>query len=171
MWENREFRIRFEENTVMEFEKVVLSSGDCNLFIPMGFMGDDKGETVMYNCSGFAPLRSYRIASIQEALYIMERVAVILEKAVGYLISPTKITLTLDTVFYNGETGEIKIAYVPILGYETTLRKNMVRFIGMLMKNIRESDKEKLVEIAKYIYCKNYSMQDIINKIGLAIKG
>ena len=38
MWDNREFRIRLEENTMKEYERVMLTSGECSLFMPMGFI-------------------------------------------------------------------------------------------------------------------------------------
>ena len=40
MWENREFSIRLEENTFRDYEKIMLSSGECGYFMPMGFMGE-----------------------------------------------------------------------------------------------------------------------------------
>ncbi|MBQ0078655.1 MAG: hypothetical protein KBS66_02020, partial [Eubacterium sp.] len=61
MWENKEFRVRLSENSVHDYEKVMLTSGQCDFFMPMGFMGDGEGETAWYNCSGFAPLSSYKI--------------------------------------------------------------------------------------------------------------
>lgn len=48
-----------------------------------------------------------------------------------YLITPANITLTTDTVFYSKETGEVKIAYVPVEG-EADLRKNIIRFLLQL---------------------------------------
>ena len=35
MWENREFSIRLEENTFRDYEKIMLSSGECGYFMPM----------------------------------------------------------------------------------------------------------------------------------------
>ena len=43
MWENNEFRIKLRENSIMEYEKIMLSSGQCDFFMPMGFMGEEGG--------------------------------------------------------------------------------------------------------------------------------
>ena len=44
MWENKDFRVRLEENTMRNFEKIMLTSGECSLFMPMGFMNEKGGE-------------------------------------------------------------------------------------------------------------------------------
>ena len=49
MWNNKEFRIRLEEDTMRDYERVMLTSGECNFFMPMGFMGEDEGEVVYYD--------------------------------------------------------------------------------------------------------------------------
>ncbi|MDO4544889.1 MAG: DUF6382 domain-containing protein [Bacillota bacterium] len=167
MWDNREFRVKIEDNVMREYEKVMLSSGECSMFMPMGFMSEDDGELVCYDCSGFAPLSSYRIERTEDALYLLERTMIILNRAVEYLITPSRITLTTDTVFYNKETGEIKIAYVPMTQEGVNLRKNIVLFIGQLKAEIRDGKGNYLREVAKYVYHHNYFFKDIINKIGL----
>ena len=167
MWDQREFSVRLEEDAMRDFEKIMLTSGQCNLFMPMGFMGDERGETVCYDCSGFTPLSRYRIERTDDALYILENTMIILGKAVDYLIAPAKITLTTDTVFYNKETGEVKIAYVPFRQGEAGLKKNMVIFIGQLKSEICDGYQGYLTQAARYVYYHNYNMRDIVNKIGL----
>ncbi|MBQ0078327.1 MAG: hypothetical protein KBS66_00350, partial [Eubacterium sp.] len=86
---------------------------------------------------------------------------------IEYLIEPAKVTLTMSTVFYNKDTGEVKIAYVPSASGESNLRKNLVAFIGQLREEISDGNDEYLTETAKYIYYKNYYVKDIINKIAM----
>lgn len=167
MWENKEFRIKLEENTMRDFERVMLTSGNCNLFMPMGFMSEDGGETVCYDCSGFTPLSSYCIERTDDVLYILERTLLILGKSVEYLITPAKVKLTTDTVFHNKETGEVKIAYVPLDGNRNSLRRNIVAFIGQLKRDVCDGYDEYLDKTAQYIYYNNYYIKDIVNKIGL----
>ena len=167
MWENREFRIKLEENTMRDFERIILTSGNCNLFMPMGFMSEEGGETVCYDCSGFAPLSSYRIERTEDVLYILERTLLILGKSVEYLITPAKVKLTAETVFHNKETGEVKIAYVPLDGRRNSLRRNIVAFIGQLKCDVCDGYDEYLDKLAGYIYYNNYYIKDIVNKIGL----
>lgn len=56
MWENSEFKVEFSKCDMKEFERVMLSSGQCSFFMPMGFMGSENGEAICYDCSGFSPL-------------------------------------------------------------------------------------------------------------------
>ena len=60
----------------------------------------------------------------------------------------------------------MKITYVPLCCGEEDLRKNLVRFIGQLRREIHDRYSGYRVELAKYIYYYNYSLTDIINKIG-----
>lgn len=167
MWENKEFRIRLEEDTMRDYERVMLTSGECNFFMPMGFMGEDEGEVVCYDCSGFAPIGSYRIEKTEDALYILENVLLIVGKSVEYLITPAKITINSDTVFYNKETGEVKIAYVPAAKGHASLRRNLAVFIRQLGADICDGKEKYLAEAARYILYHNYYIRDMVNKIGI----
>ena len=42
MWENSEFKVEFSKCDMKEFERVMLSSGQCSFFMPMGFMGSEN---------------------------------------------------------------------------------------------------------------------------------
>lgn len=167
MWENSNFRVRLEEETMQDFEKIMLTSGECNIFIPMGFIREGDGEYGSYNCSGFAPLSSYRIERTEDALYILENVLLILKRAVEYFIDPAKVKVTSETVFYNKDTGQVKIAYIPLMKDEMNLRKNLVGFIGYLKSEICDGRENYLVEAAKYIYFHNYYLREMVNKVGL----
>ncbi|MDO4518206.1 MAG: DUF6382 domain-containing protein, partial [Bacillota bacterium] len=114
MWENNEYKIFIGDNTVHDFERIMLTSGDCSDLLPMLFIGEEGNQVAYYNCNGFTPLSSYKIDRTEDALFIMEKVLLIVSHVVEYLIMPAKITLSTDTVFFNFDTGEIKIAYVPI---------------------------------------------------------
>lgn len=167
MWENSEYRVKISDNTVMEYEKVVLTSGSCNLFMPMGFLGAEDGEIVCYDCSGYAPLSNYEIEKTEDALFILEQTLMILNKATDYLITPSKITVTRDTVFYNIETGEIKIAYIPNKQDTPMMRRNIVAFIKELQEDVCDGKEKYLTETARYVLYNNYYFKDIVNKVAL----
>ena len=101
MWENEEFKMTFKEDAIHEYERVILTSGDCNHLIPMSFIGENNKEIVYYNCSGFASISTFRVEKTDDALFIIEKVLLILSNIVEYLITPAKVTLNTDTVFYN----------------------------------------------------------------------
>ena len=167
MWENSDFRIRLKENSIAEHEKIMLSSGQCEIFMPMGFLGDEEGVIASYDCSGFAPLSGYRIESTEDALYLLERTLIILGNAVQYFITPAKVMLTTNTVFYNRDTGQVKIAYVPLGGEDVDLKQNIVAFIEQLKADLRDGREDFLTQASRYIYYKNYYINDIITKVAL----
>ena len=125
MWDD-EYKITFKENTFHEYERVMLTSGDCSYLIPMAFIGENGKETAYYNCSGFAALSTYSIEKTDDALFVLEKVMLILGHVAEYLISPAKVTLTDKTVFYCAESSEIRIAYVPLTEESVSLRKNLI---------------------------------------------
>ena len=167
MWENKDFKVRLGENTMRDFEKIMLTSVECSLFMPMGFISENDGEYGRYNCSGFAPLSNYRIERTKDAMYILENVLLSLERAVEYFIDPAKVTLTTDTVFYNKDTEQVKIAYVPMSGKDMNLRKNLVLFIGQIKFELCDGKEEYLTRAAKLIYYHNYYLREMVNKTAL----
>lgn len=167
MWENREFSIRLEENTFRNYEKIMLSSGECSYFMPMGFISEDGMEVVSYDCSGFAPLSSYRVEKTEDALYILECVLLIAGRSVEYFITPARITINTDTVFYNKETSQVKIAYVPAAGDNLSIRRNLAAFIKQLKQDICDGNEKYLDEAEKFIMYHNYYIREMVNKVGL----
>lgn len=166
MWNNNEYKIRIEDNSIFEYERIVLSSGECDFLFPMVFMGENGRETAYYSCSGFTPLSSYNIEKMDDALFILEKTLLIVSHVAEYLISPSKVMLSTDTVFYNSESGEIKIAYVPVRSETVNLRHNIMTFIAQLKAEVSCADKSYLDKIARMIHYGNYQMKDVINYIG-----
>lgn len=167
MWNNSEFRLTLEENTFRDYEKIMLTSGDCSCFMPMVFIGEDGEEVVCYDCSGFAPLSSYRVEKTDDALYILECVFLLVGRSVEYLITPAKITISTDTVFYNKETGQVKMAYVPTKDESTSIRNNLAQFAEQLKEDICDGKQEYLDNVIKFITYHNYYIREMVNKIGL----
>lgn len=167
MWENNEYRINFKEESILGFERVMLSSGECGSLLPMIFINDDAGLLAYYDCGGFVPLSSYRIDRTEDALFILEKVLLIMNSLVEYLINPDKIVLSTDTVFYNPETGEIKIAYVPDSESTLEMRRHILYLIAHLKSEITDSDKGLLDSLARTVYENKYRLMDLVNKVGM----
>ena len=167
MWENEEFKMTFKEDAIHEYERVILTSGDCNHLIPMSFIGEDNKEIVYYNCSGFASISTFRVEKTDDALFIIEKVLLILSNIVEYLITPAKVTLNTDTVFYNQDSGEIKIAYVPLSGEAVSLRRNLIKFIAQLKADVKDGNGTYLDKVARQIHYGNYRIKEIISLVGL----
>lgn len=162
---NNDFRLELKEGAIRDYEKVILSDID-DIFIPMGFVSTAEGELVTYNCSGYSALRQCRITEVLEALEILERTFILVSRAGEYLISPSKIMLSVDTIFYEKETKEVKIAYVPIEDEHMTLRENLSEFIGEMEDRIPGTGKPYLQTVKNKVEENNYYIQDLINVIG-----
>ena len=166
MWDD-EYKITFKEDSILDYERIILTSGDCSYLIPMSFVGENGEQVAYYNCSGFAPLSTYSIERTDDALFVLEKVMLILGRVVEYLITPAKITLSTDTVFYNQDTGDIKIAYVPLPSEAVSIRHNLIKFIAQLKVDIKDGNGIYLDKLARLIHYGNYHINDIISRIGL----
>lgn len=163
---NHEFRLKLKEGAVKEYEKVVLSSGLCDLFMPMGFVSCEEGELVSYHCSGYTAIRQCSTMEVKEALDIVEKTFQMVHKSVEYLITPGKITLNMNTIFYNKETGQVKIAYVPNDRPELGMRENMAEFIAQMENRVKEDECMYLEAVKNKIEENNYYIGDMINLVG-----
>lgn len=162
---NNDFKLKLKEGSIREYEKIVLSQIN-DIFMPMGFVSTGEGEIVSYNCSGYAALRQCKITEVLEALEILERTLVLVGRAGEYLITPRKIMLSIDTIFYNRDSRHVKIAYVPVENENATLRENMTHFITEMEKNVIGAGKTYLQDVKKEMDENNYYIQDLINVIG-----
>lgn len=163
---SHDFKLKLKEGSVKEYEKVVLSSGFCDLFMPMGFVSCEDGDLVSYHCSGYTALRRCRIRDVKEALDILEQIFQTVHRSTEYLITPGKITLDMNTIFYNKDTKQVKIAYVPVNRQELSLRENMVGFITQMESSIKDRGHTYLELVKTKIQENNYYIGDMINLIG-----
>lgn len=163
---NNDFRLRLKEGSVKEFEKVVLSSGLCDLFMPMGFVSCEEGELVSYHCSGYTALKQCSIKEARAALDILEKILRLVSEAAEYLITPSRITLDMNTIFYDRKTGQVRIAYVPLENPHSTLRENMIGFITQMEGAVGREDRLYLETVKNKMQENNYYLADMINLIG-----
>lgn len=163
---NNDFKLRLKEGAVREYEKIVLSSGLCDLFVPMGFVSSEEGEIISYHCSGYAALRQCNITETMEAFEILEKTFLLVSRAGEYLITPSKITLSVDTIFYNRQTKQVKIAYVPVNRQEASLRENMAGLMMQMEQGVKGNGRAYLQKVRKQMEENNYYIRDLINVIG-----
>lgn len=159
------FRLQLKEGAIKDYEKVVLSELN-DIFMPMGFVSFDEGELVTYNCSGYSSLSQCNVTEVMEALEILERTLVLVSRASEYLISPNMITLNLDTIFFDRQSRQVRIAYVPVECEASNLRENMSGFIKEMGKNIHEKGRMYIDKVRSQMEENNYYIQDLINIIG-----
>ena len=162
---NNDFRLELKKGTIRDYEKIILSQIN-DIFMPMGFVNTSEGELVTYNCSGYSSLRQCKVTEVLEALEILERTLILVSRAGEYLISPRKIMLSTDTIFYNTDTKQVKIAYVPVEDESLTLRENMAGFITEMENKVSGTGRTYLEDVKKEMEENNYYIQDLINVIG-----
>ena len=90
MWENDEFKITFKEDAIHGYERIMLTSGECNYLIPMSFIGENDKETAYYNCNeikiAYVPLPGEGINIRRNLLkFISQLKADIKDEHVSYL--------------------------------------------------------------------------------------
>lgn len=161
-----DFKLQLKNGEIKDFEKIVLSSGICELFVPMGFVSSEEGEMVFYDCSGYTALSQYHMKHVREALEVLEKILILISKAGEYLISPSKITLNRETIFYNEKTGQIRIAYVPVSKQWASLKENVIGFVGEVEGEIGGTQRLYLEKVKKHLNHHNYYVKDMINLIG-----
>lgn len=159
------FRLELKEGAIKDFEKVILSEVN-DIFMPMGFVSCDEGEVVSYNCSGYASLNQCNVTEVLEALEILERTFLLISRAGEYLITPSMITLNMDTIFYDRGSGQVRIAYVPVEKENCSLRENLAGFITEIEGKVREDGKPYLDKVKTQMEENNYYIRDLINVIG-----
>ena len=167
MWENGIYQITTERDLFYQFERVMLTDSGCRFFIPMHFMFEDDQLCAVYECSGYAPLSSFRVERTEDALYIMEKTCLILHRAPEYLIDPERITLTSDMVFYQIESSDVRIAFLPRKHDSTNLRKRLILFLAELKKDIRDHEAPLLDQLARSMYYGSLDMLSLITQIGI----
>lgn len=159
------FRIHLKEGAIKDYEKIILTEVN-DIFMPMGFVNFDEGEIVTYNCSGYSSLSQCNISEVLEALDILERTFMLVSRASEYLISPNMITLNLDTIFYDRETRQVRIAYVPVDRENASLRENLAGFITEMKVCLHDQAKTYIDKVKVQMEENNYYIQDLINIIG-----
>ena len=48
MWENNEYRMCFREDSILDFERAMLSSGECSYLLPMMFISSDSAVSTAW---------------------------------------------------------------------------------------------------------------------------
>lgn len=178
MWENNSYTLRFNENAFYHHEQVILAAGTCSGFLPMAFLRDDSGLVARYECGGFRPLSAFRIDRTEDALYLMEKTLLVLHISPEYLLSPERITLRTDTVFYNREQDDLRIAFVPPAagsskasptqaGNVSPFQRSLIMYLAQLKQDLRDGHADFISRLAKDLCynCRNTS--DMLRRIGL----
>ena len=170
--------IHFKKNPFYRHEQILLASGSFEGFLPMSFLREENGLTARYQCSGFAPLSSYRIERTEDALYLMEKVVLILHAAPEHLLIPERILLRCQTVFFSKKDDRIKIAYVPRprndaapgAGSISGFHRELILLLTQLKQDLRDGHADLLSRLIRDIYYHSLDTRSLLRQIGLLRK-
>lgn len=148
-------------------EIVMLSDGSCPLFFPTVFIREDGQVLAVYDCSRHAPLGSFRIEKTEDALFLLEKVLLLVHRSSEYLIMPERILLSAGTVFYDEDSGSVRVAFVPVPEPGCDLQQSILRFLGELMTDLCDVNQPHLEQLAQTIQRRSLNLRDMLTLTGL----
>ena len=163
---NTEYNYTFDSGQIFPHEIEMISRGSCSMFFDTTFVYDSTGITAVYDCSGFKPLSEYRIEHTSDVLYILEKTLIILQSCREYMLIPERILLVPETVFYRQDTGDVKIAFIPIKSGESDLHRNILSFLIGIKKDVCDSMLTYLNVFAHKSCNDNLDMDDMLTLVG-----
>ena len=167
MWENNNFTLTLKGNPFYHHEQMVLTGGEFSGFLPMSFVMQNQAITVRYLPSGYSPLCRYRIERTKDALYLFEKSLLILQQCPEHLISPDRVTLRTETVFYSRDLDDLRIAFLPASGNAAGLHQNLLQFLKQLKKNLDGPHASMLDRLARDLCYHCLDVRDMIRSTGL----
>lgn len=169
------YEIELEKWKVKEFEEKVLFSGLCDFIIPMSFSDMNNKKKIKYNCSGYSSVRDMDISSINGIFEIIEKTLITLSKSIEFYIPHEKVTLNIDTVFYDNKRKRVRIAYMP--DDKGTLMEHLNCFLDQLANLVDEDGLEYINSLKRDLNLNNRNLRDMavfvseqkkrINKCGI----
>ena len=159
-----DYTLEFGPGIIRPFEEGILTSGYCDFSPPMSFMRYDDRTVVKYHAEGYSALSDLIPEDERSILEIIEKTMIMLKRSKEYLITPNKIVLTKDTVFYNVRTGDVRIAYVA--GARGVLNDHIVDYILSFRDGEDADTRAHLDRIAAEIKEGNLSLTDIVDMMG-----
>lgn len=167
MWENERYTQILPKDSVYRHERAVLTDGSCDRFLPVVFVQKENALLATFDCSGYLPLSRYRVEKTDDALYLIEKALRILHVSCEYMLSPERLTISTDTLFYDRKTGDLKLAFLPLPPERVGLRRNLILFLAQLKQDITDPYSGYLDRFAREIYFGNLSLPDMISVLGL----
>ena len=154
------FTLKVNYEDIKPFEEKVLASGLCDFAIPMTFYNHKNERNITYDCSGYSSIRDIKPTTTNEVFEIIEKTLKTLNKTREFLIRSTKLTLSIDTVYYNMKFKDVKIAFVPC--EEGNINERIVDYINQLKTFANEETTEYIKCIVDSIDSKNSNMKDML---------
>ena len=156
----------FRTDRLLPHETAMLSRGLCGMFLPTTFVYDRNGVTAVYDSDGYRPLSEYRIEHTDDIMYILEKTLLALHRSKEYLFDPERILLSPETVFYQHETGDLKIAFVPLDSENCDFHRNILQFLIRIKDDLCDTFTSYLNVFVHKSVNDNLCLEDMLTLVG-----
>lgn len=101
----------YEEGKIKGFERELVADGICKSFIPASFIREEDRIKVIYSYDGYVKLSELRLNAV-EILELIESIILKIEEAADLLVDFNRLSFDTDTLFYNQESRDVRMAFV-----------------------------------------------------------
>lgn len=150
------YRIQVGTGTFYEYEERVLSSGLCDVTLPMQFLFHGNVTQVFYHCSGYTALGELKLNTPREWFEVLGKLMMTLRKAQEFLLDEERMTLELTTIFFHRKQRNVKIAFFPCAPEGTG--KKICRLIQKIQKEADQETAEYLQRLHQNIVRDNLDL-------------
>lgn len=154
------FEMTYEKDIIHKYERDIVADGICDSFIPASFFREEDKLKVIYNYDGYVRISECRFREIIQLLNLIDRVILNIEKAMDCFIDINRISFTSDTVFYNQQTEDVRMAFM-VSDDGMNFNERTERFIGSLYNVYDGPGTDCLDRLRSYIRTGNRSFDDI----------
>ncbi len=155
---------KFKYESMYKFEVGILTTGECNAFVPMAVCETSEGYHVEHKLSGFENMNFEQFENPYDMLCAIEKVARLVRDGYDYLISWDRYDCNAKNIYYKKSTeGEASmvIKFIPV---EENERKEfpLIDFLDSLPQINRFVD-EYVNIIKEGIIRKNLSVEGVVS--------
>lgn len=163
---NNRYEYTFEPKRIHPHELAALGRGVNEGFFPTTFLFDTGGITAVYDCEGYSPLSTYRFEQTSDVMYILEKILLILKRCPEHLLSPERVMLIPETVFYRQDTGSIRITYIPVPG-EADIHRNLLQFLFKIRVDLCDPFSSYIDVFARRSVGENLDIESMLTLTGV----
>lgn len=154
------YRWEMPAGSVLPFEERILASGLCDFALDMTFSTYRGVKRARYDCGGYVAVGEMDLTSPDRALEVLEKTLLAMGKAGEFFLDRDKILLNGETVFYNEESGDIRIAYYP-REKALPVTENMVAFAEDLERMSGDVGRRYLARLRELFLRHNSGLRDM----------
>lgn len=163
--QDRNYEICLPDSSIRPFEQKMLESGLCSFAIPMHFVRHGKKIRICYDCSGYTSLKALGRLPLPLAFEILEKVFLCLRTSGEYLISPDRMQLDLELVYFREESRDVRLLFLPGTTQDSSSRE-LIHFLNQF-KDLLPPDGQRMIEkIASERTRRNRSFRELANIVG-----